>query len=735
MLGVNRSCSLVRDALPSLVGARWSHHPDAPSTVDVNGLLEHRFDPDTLLGVTEAISAITEVQREAAAGNDFPRLEICALRLLDDLRHVRSTATTPLGGLAVDLLWLWATTGVAAAAHGSGDGGRAHGWWIRSLGEGYHGNDAYPVRCHRLMLWEVLPGKVGEQAAEVAAHWLGSFYWHSWSNGDLVSLGDALFDLLPAFGAPMADGWIRERTAVSALIHSAQWALRYRPDDAEAIVRALDAHLNAGGASREASARITMFFALTDKPLTGVPQDRRAQFALKHYGDLYTAGDELALRIATCWGRLKDLEEHFDVLADAAAREAAGRASGRVRASSRLYLQGSPYARIGPAIRVLSEGGRSDLAIRLLSSWSDGQQDEAAAARLIVGLTTAEPGTLWSSAGVVRPEEVSANPRVTLDEMVTATGAFQGVTMGNTSNPQFVASTPPRPGVPDPAEGSRFANAADDYLRLDDLRAVLEAVPDADGLVPLPGFPLPLQPLMHRKIGRTLPICSSLRTPTVDRPVRRAAIVGDATATSAWERSTVVAILRAAGIEVDEQAEIDAGRFASLYTDPGLDLLWVSAHGEFHHTHPDRTALHLSDVLELDIDWLAELDEPADGRRLLVLNVCSGGLSATLGGPLGFGLGPMLAGPHQAVISHLWPTHMAVSAAFGVVLAQALVEQEDILRAFDDAVGALLDGRDSLIDRLRAGPGDGPRLAEHLDRSGSLDLSGVEHWGSPTLHT
>ena len=118
--------------------------------------------------------------------------------------------------------------------------------------------------------------------------------------------------------------------------------------------------------------------------------------------------------------------------------------------------------------------------------------------------------------------------------------------MGNTSNPQFVVSTPSRPGVPDSTEGARFAKAAEDHLRLDDLRAVLNAVPDAGGLVPLPGFPLPVQPLMLRSIGRTLPICSSLRTPTFDRPVRRAAVVGDATATSAWERSTVVAILRAA---------------------------------------------------------------------------------------------------------------------------------------------------------------------------------------------
>ena len=147
---------------------------------------------------------------------------------------------------------------------------------------------------------------------------------------------------------------------------------------------------------------------------------------------------------------------------------------------------------------------------------------------------------------------------------------------------------------------------------------------------------------------------------------------------------------------------MNADRFASLYTDPGLDLLWVSAHGEFHHAHPDRTALHLSDAVELEIDWLAALDGPADKATPRAQHLQRWPLRHS-GRPLGFGLGPMLAAAPGGRVAPVANAHGGFGS-LGVVLAQALVEHDDILKAFDDAVGALLYGRDSLIERLQTTP-------------------------------
>ena len=167
--------------------------------------------------------------------------------------------------------------------------------------------------------------------------------------------------------------------------------------------------------------------------------------------------------------------------------------------------------------------------------------------------------------------------------------------------------------------------------------------------------------------------------------------------------------------------------FGELYVDDDLDLLWITGHGDHNATRPDQCMLFFKAEEAADMDWLASLDARTGDRRLLVLNVCSGGRSTMHGSPYGFGIAPALAGPSQSVISHLWPTTPAVAAAFGVMLADALAHGADHVHAFTSAVKALSNGSDQLIDALRALPGDGPRLADHLSRS-SYDLDNIAHW-------
>ena len=123
----------------------------------------------------------------------------------------------------------------------------------------------------------------------------------------------------------------------------------------------------------------------------------------------------------------------------------------------------------------------------------------------------------------------------------------------------------------------------------------------------------------------------------------------------------------------------------------------------------------------------SSLEAPRGDRRLFVLNVCSGGVSATHGGPLGFGIAPFLAGASQTLVSHLWPTAPAVAAAFGTLLAIELRRGADHLAAFGSAAKALQQGRSVIVEALRSAPGDGPRLADHLERS-SHDLDAIVHW-------
>jgi hypothetical protein len=342
----------------------------------------------------------------------------------------------------------------------------------------------------------------------------------------------------------------------------------------------------------------------------------------------------------------------------------------------------------------------------------------------------------WCNGSTILPaREPAEDPNAygDLDEVTSVIGAFLGLAFTNTSNPSFVVTRPERPGIPDLDLGAKFDAIASDHLRFDALRELIQSTQDATALVMVPGIPLPIQPLMLREMDVVLPLAVSLQQSRRCRPLARAVILGDATMTSPWERNTVASLLRDAEVSVRSIPSLTREEFGELYCDEDLDLLWITSHGEYNHSYPDKSALVLGENEAVEMDWLASLAVPTGDRRLLVLNVCNGGHSAAHGGLYGFGIAPLLAGPSQTVISHLWPTAPAIAAAFGVVLAVELARGADHLEAFSSAVKTHFSGPDHVLDVLRARPGDGSRLAEHVSRS-SHDLDNIAHWGSPTLH-
>lgn len=64
--------------------------------------------------------------------------------------------------------------------------------------------------------------------------------------------------------------------------------------------------------------------------------------------------------------------------------------------------------------------------------------------------------------------------------------------------------------------------------------------------------------------------------------------------------------------------------FLKLYSDPSIDLIWISGHGKRDSNMPQRSSLKISNSDELFLSELANLSIPGKelGRRLVVLNMC-----------------------------------------------------------------------------------------------------------------
>jgi hypothetical protein len=705
-----------------------------PDPSDLAYLID--LDRPTSTSLCAAVDAIGAAQSASCEDNDLEKFQHVSKLILADIVRARESGTSLAAEWSLDFLAFMTATVVADATLRASDGGRAFEWWVRSLADEYEEGAGRRLGQIRLVLWRVLPRELREFSAEITAIWIAGFYWHSWTFGEYIDVAGEMFTAAAEIDDAIAAGLVSDLIGARSIIFRAQWALEYRRPDVAHLVERLEHMLENQDVDRDAKADIVMFFALTDWPLTAVPQDQRAVAALHEYSDLYTPDQRLALMISTCWGRIGDLLDQLDALC-AVAREASRyRASHQRRPTGELFARSVQYARIGPAVRVLAEGGHSDDALRLVAAWHGLAEDDGVLHGAVIGLTAVAVNTRWCHGGEIQPApqpDEDVNGYGNLDEVTSAIGAFLGMMVTNSSNPNFQVACPRRRGIPDLDLGAAFDATASAHLRFDALGRVLQNVPNATGLVVIPGAPLPVQSLMLRETGTLLPLGVSLQQPKDCRPIQRAAVIGGETSTSQWECSTVTELLRSAGIQVTYVEGATRDQFGELYADADLDLLWITGHGDHNAFRPDQSMLLFKDGEVADMDWLAGLNPPEGERRLLVLNVCSGGQSAMHGSPYGFGIAPALAGRSQTVISHLWPINPAVAAAFGATLASELACHADHLQAFTAAVQALARGRDQLIGLLSALPGDGPRLAEHLSLS-SHELDNIVHWGSPTFH-
>lgn len=132
------------------------------------------------------------------------------------------------------------------------------------------------------------------------------------------------------------------------------------------------------------------------------------------------------------------------------------------------------------------------------------------------------------------------------------------------------------------------------------------------------------------------------------------------------------------------------------------DLIWIAGHGEIDHWRHGSSRLVAGHECFVGIEDMIELTPTSAGRRLLVLNICDGGMSAVNGGISRLGLAPMLANAKQATISHHWPVQPPMAGAFGTLLAASIADDIEFFPAFQAALNNLRCPLEEVIMSIRA---------------------------------
>lgn len=287
-----------------------------------------------------------------------------------------------------------------------------------------------------------------------------------------------------------------------------------------------------------------------------------------------------------------------------------------------------------------------------------------------------------------------------------------------------------RMGQPDEAAGPEFEAAARAHFEPTRLAAALPPVRPIRSVVTIPSLPAPVLALLATESGVVAAEEVSLRQPLPVRPINRVAVWQGGTMHEGFEVEALERVAALAGWTIDVQHG-DLPAFERFYADPAADLLWVIGHGEHSPHRIEGSGLVIGEKI-ITADRLRGLAPAGDGRRLLVLNVCSGATTQVRGGMARIGIGQELTGPGQQVAAHLWPVGMYAGLAFGAKFAVEL-SAVPTPEAYARTVAAMRDPatlRADLVARL------GPGLAIH-DRLAHQDVQvgNAMSWGAPVLLT
>jgi hypothetical protein len=224
----------------------------------------------------------------------------------------------------------------------------------------------------------------------------------------------------------------------------------------------------------------------------------------------------------------------------------------------------------------------------------------------------------------------------------------------------------------------------------------------------------------------------SLRQALPDRPIRRVAIWPGSTMHAGFEVEALERIAAQAGwlLEIGTDGD-DPEAFVRFYEQAEADLLWVIGHGEHSPYRLEKSGLAIGDRI-VGAEALRRIPAGCDGRRLLVLNVCSGATTQVRGGIARIGLSHELTTPRQQVIAHMWPIGMYTGLAFGAKLALELAHAP-VADAFRNTVRGLAQPG-PLCDELVALLGDDLGLHDRI-RHQHAQIGSILSWGAPVLLT
>ena len=640
---------------------------------------------DELLDVS-AVIAEEIIQMQASATDDIERLLLEYLQFEISIVPIKAA----IGRGRFDYAFNWIHNGLSDSVGSSIQREFFHGRPFRFIGA----------------LVDMLPNSFPNTFLE----WGDCFFYYCRNQSALHAAAAEIAPLLEAtvFNLP-ANRSLATKTAISLMC----WGRDVGHQSAGGVAVVLKRLYDIDAEPREIKALIAKAFSTRSCDLIGDTNHRWAKIIIRDYADLLLQHEPFQYHFAS-FVNVRDWDEDVERLIETAKEYSDGVRDSFPHHTDWLISLDQHSSLLSPVAKFALDNDRAADFAKILAAWYGGEIETASAGCSVV-LPTAIVGV-----GFLGKDTAMINFRGKFAQATKVVEAINETTnnaLGTTRTVQAgseLGQAPRRPGQPNRDSAGAFEEALTDFYNVP---VLVEKLAGSPAFTCFPHNLHPLQALLSREANKCWPLSSSLRTPLPDRPIRRAAIWASCDDLySEMEAKSASKFLQRHGVETNVYLGHTHGRddFLEMYGNPAYDFIQVIGHGVFDHGELGSSKILLNHDEFIAVDDLVDVHQDNEGRRLLCLNICDGGVSDGLGGIQKMGLAPSLASPAQATVSHLWPVEPRVASAFGLIFCSELVyAQNDHFDAFSETlrkirepweqrVAALCDQFDGeIIDRLK----------------------------------
>ncbi len=557
--------------------------------------------------------------------------------------------------------------------------------------------------------------------------WMGELFYYSGKKGGLKELAEIVFNQYwkLATGYSKKFPFYDESVKVKALCHVLTWAMNNKKEEQKEIALALvDVFQNGENPESKKLAAIQLSgkgFQFTDKSAS-----EWAQIGIEVYSDLLYAHERLQLLNNFCLDDVKKLIKYLPEI-----RKSINDYMHHI-GGERLILK-YEKARIfsvlfGLILKCL-ESGLIDIATILISDFKEVSDTWRLDANQLFVIVNNSPSVAYASnQGFVKGNKTDIKGYC---ELVSQSNLFLGTTVTINDVPEFVLVKPKQMGIPDIAEGANFESALDKHYSIELLMGW--DLSTLESLVILPGVQHPIQALLTKELGISLPIAVSFEKPLSQRAVKKVLLWCFGTRTSDPERELVENIFHKAGIQVESVDILSVSKydFMQKYSSAEYDVVWMATHGEYEHFGPHKSRIEILDGIHVEVKEIFESEPKISHQRLLFLNICDGATVASYNALYDIGIGASLCNRNQAVLSHIWPIEVNYALAFALLYAHYLAKGESFFSAQQSTIKTILSGKEVMKGALKEYEFINAELIDKLDSEVSKN---IYYWGSSAYY-